>query len=297
MGALDLDGVRRHAAAAGRATRRRSGASRPGTVRPGPGPRPSGAGSHPAGPSRRRPRAAGARRGRILGRAVAALAAVLTVAVTAVLVWGFRLTTDPHPDEPAHVDALLVLYTDPAVYDAALELAGEGVTDRLFVSGYLHPDGFEKLCGAPADADPRLDGVTVECFSPDPVTTQGEVVFASERMEALGLHSLGVLTHGRHLERSRILAERCWSGPGESVAMYQYHRHERLRTKVQQTLYGTLAFLKVAATPGCDQHSDWLQRPVDRLKQAGASSPAVGSVDPADWAAQASVPGAATRKD
>lgn len=269
MGALDLDGVRRHAAAAGRETRRR-----------------------------------------LLGRAAAALAAVLTLAVAAVLVWGFRLTTNPHPDEPAHVDALLVLYTDPAVYDAALDLAGRGVTDRLFVSGHLHPDGFEKLCGAPAAADPRLDGVTVECFSPDPVTTQGEVVFASRRMEQLGLHSLGVLTHGRHLERSRILAERCWSGPGQSVAMYRYHRHEGLRARAQQTLYGTLAFLKVAVAPGCDQHSEWLQWPVDRLKQAaalGAADLAAGAsaassavappADPADWAAQASVPDAVTRKD
>lgn len=241
---------------------------------------------------------------------MAALAALLAVATAAVLVWGFRLTTNPHPDDPAHVDALLVLYTDPAVYDAALDLAGRGVTHRLFVSAYLGPDGFQKLCGPEAARDPRLRGVRVECFSPDPVTTQGEVVFASERMGELGLHSLGVLTHGRHLERARILAERCWSGPGDSVAMYEYTQHEGPWAKSQQTLYGTLAFLKVAVTPGCDQHSDWLQWPVDRLKQAAAlgavAAPAVpalpspGSLpaaDPADWAAQAPAPGAAARKD
>lgn len=227
------------------------------------------------------------------------LTVALTLAVAAVLVWGLRLTTNPRPDDPEHVDALLVLYTDPSVYDAALELAGQGRTDRLFVSGHLHPDGFEKLCGAPAAADPRLRGVSVECFSPEPVTTQGEVVFAAERMEELGLHSLGVLTHGRHLERARILAERCWSGPGESVALYRHHRNEGLRTTVQQTLYGTLAFLKVAVTPGCDQQADWLQRPVDRLKQGGAPgavrgpSPASATADPADWAAQAPAPGVA----
>ena len=221
---------------------------------------------------------------------MAAVAAVLTLAVAAVLVWGFRLTTTPQPDDPEHVDALLVLYTDPSVYDAALELAGQGRTNRLFVSGHLHPDGFEKLCGAPAAQDPRLEGVSVECFSPDPVTMQGEVVHAAERMEALGLHSLGVLTHGRHLERSRLLAERCWSGPGQSVAAFQYDVDEGLRTRVQQTLYGTLSFLKVAVTPGCDQQIDWLQWPVDRLKQAAARGPAA---DPADWAAQAPVPGVA----
>lgn len=238
---------------------------------------------------------------------MAATVAVLTVAVAAVLVWGFRLTTNPLPDEPDHVDALLVLYTDPAVYDAALDLAGRGVTDRLFVSGYLRPDGFEKLCGAPAAADPRLQGVTVECFSPDPVTTQGEVVFAAGRMEQLGLHSLGVLTHGRHLERARILAERCLSGPEDSVAMYRYHQHEGLRAKAQQTLYGTLAFLKVAVTPGCSQHAEWLQWPVDRLKNAAApgtatdpasaSLPAGRTADPADWWPREVVPGGTGRKD
>ncbi len=231
---------------------------------------------------------------------MAATLAVLTVAVAAVLVWGFRLTTNPQPDEPDHVDALLVLYTDPAVYDAALDLAGRGVTDRLFVSGYLHPDGFEKLCGAPAAADPRLQGVTVECFSPDPVTTQGEVVYAAGRMEDLGLRSLGVLTHGRHLERSRILAERCLSGPDDSVAMYQYDQGAGLRSKTQQTLYGTLAFLKVAVTPGCSQHSEWLQRPVDRLKHGAALRPVTGAApearsagrpaDPADWRPRGSSP-------
>ena len=307
MGALDLDGVRRHVASAGSPSRR--GRSAPARVGPGRGPRPSGTGSHPAGPARRRAPASLRRRHRLLGRAVAALGLLVAVIAAAVLVWGYRLTTNPRPDDPAHVDALLVAYSNPAVYEAALELAGRGATRHLFVSAYLGPDGHEKLCGAPAAADPRLQGVDVECFSPDPVTTQGEVVHAAQRMEALGLHSLGVLTFGEHLERARVLAERCWSGPGRSVAMYEYDRPEEPSQRFSQTVYGTVAFLKVAATPGCSTHSDWLQWPVDRLKDAAATaepdlasapgtatsvrSPAV----PADWRAQAPTPGATVRED
>ncbi|PZQ79912.1 MAG: hypothetical protein DI545_03925, partial [Micrococcus luteus] len=92
--------------------------------------------------------------------------------------WATHAVTDPHPDDAPRVDALLVLYSQPRVYDAAIELAASGLTDRLFVSAYLGPDGHEKLCGGPEERDPRLAGVTVECFAPDPVTTQGEVIHA-----------------------------------------------------------------------------------------------------------------------
>ena len=58
--------------------------------------------------------------------------------------WATHAVTDPHPDDAPRVDALLVLYSQPRVYDAAIELAASGVTDRLLVSAYLGPDGHEK---------------------------------------------------------------------------------------------------------------------------------------------------------
>ena len=109
--------------------------------------------------------------------------------------WATHAVTDPHPDDAPRVDALLVLYSQPRVYDAAIELAASGLTDRLFVSAYLGPDGHEKLCGGPGERDPRLAGVSVECFAPDPVTTQGEVVHAADRMRELGLHHLGAVSY------------------------------------------------------------------------------------------------------
>ena len=37
--------------------------------------------------------------------------------------WATHAVTDPHPDDAPRVDALLVLYSQPRVYDAAIELA------------------------------------------------------------------------------------------------------------------------------------------------------------------------------
>lgn len=191
----------------------------------------------------------------VLGLAVAAVPAV-------------RLTVDPHPEAPEHVDALLVLYSSPHVFDAAIELVDQGVTDHLIVSAHEAPPGSEALCGGPEERDDRLAGVTVECFEPDPVTTQGEVMHAAQRMRELGLESLGVLAFRQQVERARILAERCWT-PGEgSVALYQYERPSTLTDTVAQTVYGTVAFGKVALTPGCaDELPAVLQWPLDVAKR------------------------------
>ena len=183
-----------------------------------------------------------------------------------VLLWGLRLTVTPQPDEPPRVDALLVLYSQPQVYDAAIDLAERGVTDRIFVSAHDEPDGYEKLCGAEAKSNPALQGLSIECFSPEPVTTQGEVMYASERMRELGLHDLGVLTFPQHLERGRILAERCWDGQGRSVSMYMFEPGYSSLRRMEQTIYGALSFTKVAATSGCTDRAEWLEWPTEAGK-------------------------------
>ena len=167
--------------------------------------------------------------------------------------WATHAVTDPHPDDAPRVDALLVLYSRPRVYDAATELAASGVTDRLFVSTYLGPDGHEKLCGGPEERDPRLAGVTVECFAPDPVTTQGEVIHAADRMRELGLHHLGVLTFHQHVERARLLAERCFTPEEGRVSLYAFDAGFDRLGRLQHGVYGVLAYGKVMLTPGCDQ--------------------------------------------
>lgn len=182
--------------------------------------------------------------------------------------WATHAVTEPHPDDAPRVDALLVLYSRPRVYDAAIELAASGVTDRLFVSAYLGPDGHEKLCGGPEERDPRLAGVTVECFAPDPVTTQGEVIHAADRMRELGLHHLGVLTFHQHVERARLLAERCFTPEEGRVSLYAFDAGFDRLDRLQHGVYGVLAYGKAMLTPGCDQQLPGvLQWPLDLAKR------------------------------
>lgn len=212
---------------------------------------------------------------------LSAAAATAALALAFAVGWATHAVTDARPDDPPRVDALLVLYSQPRVYDAAIELAAAGVADRLFVSAHLGPDGHERLCGPEGRRDPRLAGVSVECFAPDPVTTQGEVMHAAARMRELGLEHLGVLTFHQHLERSRLLAERCWTREEGRVSLYAFDAGLDRWGTVRHGAYGVLAYGKAMATPGCDQELPGvLQWPLDLAKGlrgqpvgAGASLP------------------------
>ncbi|MEX3564911.1 hypothetical protein [Micrococcus endophyticus] len=215
-------------------------------------------------------------------------AGAATAAVALAFAAGFatHAVTSPHPDDPPHVDALLVLYSQPRVYDAAIELAAAGATDRLFVSAHLGPDGHERLCGDPERRDPRLAGVAVECFAPDPVTTQGEVVHAAARMRELGLEHLGVLTFHQHLERARLLAERCWSPEEGRVSLYAFDAGLDRWGTVRHGAYGVLAYGKAALTPGCDQELPGvLQWPLDAAKRLRGQPVGAGTLPPGQVAA------------
>ena len=68
----------------------------------------------------------GARRRRRRVRIGGRLAAMLVLGLAVAAVPAVRLTVDPHPEAPEHVDALLVLYSSPHVFDAAIELVDQG---------------------------------------------------------------------------------------------------------------------------------------------------------------------------
>ncbi|MDO5634332.1 MAG: hypothetical protein Q4G34_05635 [Micrococcus sp.] len=252
MAELDLNDVRRHAHAA---------------TPPGRDIGPDLAASRAR--ARRRPRWRGPLRRFPRFFAVAtALIGVLLVAVLAISVWGFRLTTNPQPNNPDRVDALLVLYSSPAVYWAALDLVEQGVTDTVFVSAYMGPDDHEQFCGEEAKANPALQDVQIECFWPDPITTQGEALYASQRMEELGLRSLGVVTFPEHLERARLVTERCWTGPGRTVSMYDFDPGYSTRRHIEQVIYGSVAFVPVAVVQSCDgQLPEWIRWSIEQGKE------------------------------
>ena len=183
----------------------------------------------------------------------AGVVVLVFLAVGAVLAW---LTVNPRVNSAPHVDALLVLATQRGAHEEARRLAGEGVTDLLIVS--TTPEHEASLCHRPPA------GVEVECFSPEPVTTQGEAIIGSDLARQHGVDSLGVLTFDHHIERSRMLVERCWDGP---VHMYEFEPERGRRGYVYDFVYAMAAYGKTFLTPGCDTPPpDWLQTPIERLK-------------------------------
>lgn len=170
-----------------------------------------------------------------------------------VLAW---LTINPRTDPAAHVDALLVLSTQAGAHGEARRLAEEGVTDLLIVS---RPAGtMEDICQHPPA------GTQMRCFVPDPVTTQGEAMGGTAIARERGAHSLGVLTFDHHIERSRLLVERCWEGP---VHMYEFQPDRGTRGYAYDFVYAMAAYGKAFLMPGCAAQSpEWLQTPIDRMK-------------------------------
>lgn len=175
------------------------------------------------------------------------------LAVGAVLAW---LTVNPRVNSGPRVDALLVLATQAGAHEEARRLVDEGVTDLLIVSTTQRSEA--PLCHRPPA------GAEVECFAPEPVTTQGEAMVGSDIARQHGVHSLGVLTFNHHIERSRMLVERCWDGP---VHMYEFQPARGKRGYVYDFVYAMAAYGKTFLTPGCDAAPpQWLQTPIDRFK-------------------------------
>lgn len=195
------------------------------------------------------------RRGR-LGRWIrrgAGLVVIVFLGAGVVLAW---MTVNPRVDPAPRVDALMVLSTQFGAHDEARRLAEEGVTDLLLVST---PEN------APASlCEESPGGATVDCFVPDPVTTQGEAIIGTEVARQHGVQSLGVLTFDHHIERSRMLVDRCWTG---DVHMYEFEPVRGRRGYVYDFVYAMAAYAKTFVTPGCSaEPPQWLQTPIDKFK-------------------------------
>lgn len=184
---------------------------------------------------------------------LAGLVVIVFLGVGVVLAW---LTVNPRVNPAPQVDALIVLATQAGAHDEARRLAEEGVTDLLLVS-------------APENAPASLcqdspGGATVECFTPDPATTQGEAIVGTELARQHGVETLGVLTFDHHIERSRMLMDRCWDG---ELHMYEFEPVRGKRGYIYDFVYAMAAYAKTFVTPGCAaEPMEWLQTPIDKLK-------------------------------
>lgn len=194
------------------------------------------------------------RRRRHPRRWVAGILVTVLAVVGGVLAW---LTLNPRTNPAEHVDALVVLATQPGAHQEALRLAEAGVTDLLVVSA---PQGHEfTLC---QDQDAAAE---VVCFTPEPSTTQGEAIVGTEIARQRGAQSLGVLTFNHHIERSRLHFQRCWD---QDLHLYQFTPSRGTKRQAYDFLYAMAAYGKAFVVPGCTtEPPGWLQDPIEWVKR------------------------------
>jgi hypothetical protein len=138
-------------------------------------------------------------------RVAGLLVVALWGALTAVLfVW-----PSVDPIKGVRADAILVMGGPGPRLQVALKLAKENAAPVMLVS----VASVRWNC-------PDLDvpGVRVECFRPDPFSTQGEARYAAQQARLNGWHSLIVVSSVPQATRARLRVERCFHGSVKLVA-------------------------------------------------------------------------------
>jgi len=126
---------------------------------------------------------------------------VLAVLTARVLIW-------PASGMPARVDAIVMMAGPGARLAVATKLADQHRAPVLVVSQGQH--GYGGPC------PPRIPGVTIICFAPNPGDTRGEAEFTGRLARLYGWHSIVLVTSSEQATRARFMMERCYAG-GVSV--------------------------------------------------------------------------------
>jgi hypothetical protein len=113
------------------------------------------------------------------------------------------------PIKGTHADAILVMGGPGPRLQVALKLAREHAAPVMLVS----VASVRWNC-------PYVDvpGVRVECFRPDPFSTQGEARYAASQARLHGWHSLIVVSSVPQSTRARLRVQRCFHGTVKVVA-------------------------------------------------------------------------------
>jgi hypothetical protein len=167
--------------------------------------------------------------------------------VAAVLVAAFCVMTAvlfvyPDLNAPERSDAIVVLggHGAPA-FDKGVQLAKEGYAPDLVLSiGPGQHCGFHQSSFAP-----RLTGVKVTCFVPNPLTTQGEGRSIAQLSERLHWKRIIVVVPTTQATRARLRIGRCYSGQllevafsplgfGEWLAQFAYEWGALLKALILQ---------------------------------------------------------------
>lgn len=147
-----------------------------------------------------------AARRRRLGRRCRLLLAGAALALAALGVATARLFVWPPHGMPARVDAIVMLNGPGDRLHTALRLAWEGRARVVVVSQSSPFWGHGSICA------PKIPGVRVMCFDPNPATTRGEAEFAARLARRYHWHSLALVTTAPQDTRARLRMHRCFAG-------------------------------------------------------------------------------------
>ncbi len=130
-----------------------------------------------------------------------ALVVVLALAAAAA-----RLFVWPAQGMPARVDAIVMLDGSGDRLPVALALARAHRAPVLVVSQGTVQPGQSRLCA------PRLAGVRVICFHPDPPTTRGEAEYVGRLASHYHWHSIALITSTPQITPARTRLGYCYAG-------------------------------------------------------------------------------------
>jgi hypothetical protein len=134
---------------------------------------------------------------------------VLVLALWGSLSAGLFIWPSLDPIKGARADAILVMGGPGPRLQVALKLAKEHAAPVILVSvasvRWNCPNWY-------------VPGVRVECFRPDPFSTQGEARYAASQARLHGWHSLIVVSSVPQSTRARLRVQRCFHGTVKVVA-------------------------------------------------------------------------------
>jgi hypothetical protein len=113
------------------------------------------------------------------------------------------------PIKGTHVDAILVMGGPGPRLEVALKLARERAAPMMLVSVASVRWNCPNL---------EVPDVRVECFRPDPFSTQGEARYAASQAQIHDWHSLIVVSSVPQATRARLRVQRCFHGTVKVVA-------------------------------------------------------------------------------
>ncbi|MFE7801294.1 YdcF family protein [Nocardia sp. NPDC057440] len=149
----------------------------------------------------------GLRRAGLLLGALLALVVVLGLA-------GVPVYIHPQTDPLRKADAIVVLGgTAYERFDVGLDLARRGYAPQLLISRStgINDHAMDKYCAG------RFD-FQVDCFVPDPWTTDGEAREIRRRAQLFGWRHIIVVTYTPHVSRARYIVSKCFGGELTMVA-------------------------------------------------------------------------------